>query len=102
LLILDGKEIPHDSVIRWNVWDNDDNVEWVMTGIYKAPRQHTHPFYRDIEPYVVYLGGGIDFGSAIGTVDCWSEIIENNPCHNLKVIGRASDINSHITKYKGE
>lgn len=48
-----GEEVKAGDVIRWNCWDGDDNTTWSFTGLVK-------------DEFVLYLGGGIDFGSAIG------------------------------------
>ena len=66
----DGAEVQDNDVIRWNCWDNDDFTTWHFLGIKKAD-------------HVVYLGGGIDFGYAIGKYLTIEEVIaesENNDC----------------------
>lgn len=48
-----GEEVKNGDVIRWNCWDSDDKTTWSFTGLVK-------------DGFVLYLGGGIDFGRAIG------------------------------------
>lgn len=65
----DGTEIKDGDVIRWNCWDSDDSTTWNFTGIKK----------RD---HVVYLGGGIDFGAAIGKHLSFEEVIAESEDNN--------------------
>ena len=48
-----GEAVKFGDVIRWKCFDTDDFVTWVFTGLVK-------------HDCVIYLGGGIDFGAAIG------------------------------------
>lgn len=87
-----GEKAKAGDVIHWKCWDHDDNTLWGFTGIYHS------------ESKIVYLGGGNDFGMAIGKIQTSSEIqweAENNDFHNqgIEKIGYASDISSLIRGY---
>ncbi len=66
-----GDDIKNGDVIRWNCFDTDDFVNWTFTGLVSGDN-------------VVYLGGGIDFGSAIGKTitlsDVEKESQDNDEC----------------------
>jgi hypothetical protein len=64
-----GEEAKIGDVIRWHVEDNDDMTTYTFTGLYKGDK-------------VIYLGGGIDFGQAIGkridVAEVLAESLEND------------------------
>lgn len=81
----DGTEVKSGDLISWNVWDNEDFTNWRFIGLYKKHSNH-----------VVYLGGGIDFGIAIGQEMSISEVVdqsENNdePMRGIVKLGEAID-----------
>jgi hypothetical protein len=81
------------DVIRWNCWDSDDIKTWTFTGLVKSGG-------------VVYLGGGIDFGSGIGKVLPYDEVIaesENNDDFDsgIEKIGVVSELNRYISDFIG-
>ena len=97
-----GNVIPHGSVITWNVWDNDDCRMWSFIGIVTDHTQLTSYFKGD-KQHVIYLGGGIDFGSAIGNIVGFDEVREeadNNEPQDvgIEVIGKASDVPNILKK----
>lgn len=99
-----GNTIPHGSVIRWYCWDSDDFVEWEMTGLLIDRTQLNSPFNSDTK-HVVYLGGGVDFGFAIGKHLSVEEVTEEssdseNP--GIYVIGKALDLVKHIKRFGGQ
>lgn len=100
-----GNMIPHGSVITWNVWDNDDCKMWTFIGIVTDHTQLTGYFKGD-KQHVIYLGGGIDFGSAIGNMVDFDEVREeaaNNEPEDagIEVIGKASDVPNILKKEFG-
>lgn len=56
-----GEEAKPGDVIRWNCWDGDDYTTWNFTGLVNVD-------------CVIYLGGGIDFGLAIGKRMAFDEV----------------------------
>lgn len=50
------------DVIRWNCWDSDDNILYTFTGVYNVD-------------HIIYLSGGMDFGSAIGKILTIEEVL---------------------------
>lgn len=99
----EGKLIKHGSVIRWNCWDNDDYKSWTFTGIVVDYMQNDPPFQSETQ-YVIYLGGGMDFGMGIGKKISFEEVIndaENNDEHaqGVEVVGSASEISSWIKMF---
>lgn len=97
-----GDIIPHGSVISWNVWDNDDFKLWTLIGVVHDHTQLTGFWYGQ-QQTVVYLGGGIDFGSAIGKHVDFVEVVEeannNDPDEaGIIVIGLASDVTSILKR----
>lgn len=91
-----GQVIPHGSIIRWNVEDYDDNTTWQFTGIVVDHALLNYPFH-DTKQHVIYLGGGIDSGGAIGKKIPFNNVIkqsENNDPDmvGIDVIGTASDM----------
>lgn len=100
-----GEIIPHGSVITWNAWDNDDCKMWTMVGAVTDHTQLTGYFKGD-KQHVIYLGGGIDFGSSIGTTMDFNEVQEdaanNDPDdRGIRVIGKASDVPNILKKEFG-
>ena len=89
-----GDEIEQNDVIRWHCHDSDDGCTWVMTGIYQFEK-------------VVYLGGGVDFGTAFGKKMDAAEVIEmaldnDGDQAGLEKVGTAMDIVQLISHFKGE
>jgi hypothetical protein len=89
----DGKDAERHDVISWNVDDTDDNTIWRMTGIYKGG-------------VIIYLGGGIDFGVAMGDVISVNQVLEeaeNNDEHNRGIsrICTVSEMAAHIGNMTG-
>lgn len=87
----DGSEVQDGDVIRWNCWDNDDFTTWHFIGIKKTD-------------HVVYMGGGIDFGSAIGKHLTLEEVIEeseDNDCDDRGITqaGSLRDFFRHVTSF---
>lgn len=83
-------EIKNGDVIRWFCWDGDDNTTWEMTGLVT-------------DRGIVYLGGGVDFGMAIGRVISIDEVSNqakaNDPgMDSIMVISKASDLAIHISR----
>lgn len=84
-----GEEVKVGDVIRWNCWDSDDNTTWEFTGLVK-------------QDFVLYLGGGIDFGSAIGNQIKYEEV-ENEAANNdaddagIKKVCTAYDLMRFVT-----
>lgn len=73
LIDKDGKVIPHNSLITWNVWDSDDFKTWQMIGIVHDYTQLSAPFHGTTQ-HVIYLGGGIDFGGGIGNLISFEDV----------------------------
>lgn len=90
LQMSNGKRAQLGDVIRWPVWDSDDNTQWTFTGIYQSS-------------HVIYLGGGIDFGLAIGNRLEIEEVIsqsEDNDLPYIDYVGSVADINRVIAEFK--
>jgi hypothetical protein len=91
LKLKDGTSAKLGDVIRWNCYDNDDNVMWAFTGIYKSNR-------------VTYLGGGIDFGMGIGYDKNIEEIINESEDNDewakgVEKVGVVADMARHIQSF---
>ena len=87
----DGSEAKFGDVIRWNCWDNDDYRTWTFTGLYTRRG-------------MVYLGGGVDFGMAIGNIETVEDVIEeseNNDSYDVGItyVGKYNELNRHIGKF---
>lgn len=87
----DGTEAQYGDVIRWKCWDNDDNHTWTFTGLYTRKG-------------VVYLGGGLDFGMAIGNIYDVQTVInesENNDPDDsgISYVGKYNELNKLISKF---
>jgi hypothetical protein len=70
-----GEEVKVGDVIRWLCDDSDDHTTWTFTGLVK-------------NDFVLYLGGGIDFGFGIGNAMSFSEVEEkaaNNDCDDVGI-----------------
>lgn len=106
MLDKDGHNIPHESLITWNVWDSDDYTTWKMYGILHDYTQLDGVWKRD-KQFVVYLGGGIDFGAAIGKQLLFEEVeqdADNNDPDERGVVrlGPAMDVVRLLSnKYSG-
>lgn len=91
LTFKDGSQAVLGDVIRWSAWDNDDNTTWTFTGIYKSD-------------HIVYLGGGIDFGMAIGKRIEIQEAIDESENHDISEqigfvkVGKAQDVSAVISE----
>lgn len=104
-----GEVVPHGSVIRWNVSDNEEGTVWTFTGIVVDCTQLPEPFNGDTQ-YVTYMGGGLDFGSAIGKKIKFDEVIEtseaNEPHENgIQVVLEQSELARYLSRFatnKGE
>jgi hypothetical protein len=84
-----GEEVKLGDVIRWNFWYSDDFKTWIFTGLVKTDG-------------VLYLGGGIDFGLAIGDMYSYDDVIaesENNDSVGIEKVGVASDLERYIAKF---
>ena len=87
----DGSGVEDGDVIRWNCWDGDDCSQWHFLGIKK-------------QDHVIYMGGGIDFGSAIGKHLTFEEVIaesEDNDCDDRGIVkaGSLHDLFRHIAGF---
>jgi hypothetical protein len=81
----DGTQAKSGDVIQWHCDDRDDCTTWTMTGIYHSNDK------------IVYLGGGVDFGMAIGKIITVKEVeeeSENNDSYQqgIQKIGNAFDV----------
>lgn len=90
-----GEEVKHGSWITWNVWDNDDFVTHKLFGILYDHTQLTGVFQSN-KKFVVYLGGGFDFGMGIGQQLLFDEVeqdADNNDedDRGVTVLGKAMD-----------
>lgn len=97
-----GNTIAHGSLITWNVWDNDDFKTWTMYGFLYDYTQLQGVFRRE-KKFVVYLGGGIDFGEAIGKKMLFEEVeqdADNNDEEERGVtrLGPAMDVVRLLSK----
>ena len=93
LIYTEGTQAKLGDIIKWKVWDSDDFTTWTMTGIYKSS-------------HIIYLGGGCDFGLAIGKVLDVEEVIdesENNDEDGRGIIrvGVASELVRYLIKFRG-
>lgn len=83
-----GEDVKVGDVIRWNCWDGDDFTTWVFTGLVKTNG-------------ILYLGGGIDFGLAIGNMYSYEDVItesENNDDAGIEKVGVASELERCISR----
>ena len=87
----DGIEAQYGDVIRWQYWDSDDLHTWTFTGLY-TPRG------------VVYLGGGLDFGMAIGNIETVEDVIEESENNDpddcgIVCVGKYNELNNLISNF---
>ncbi len=84
-----GDEVEIGDVIRWWCADNDDCTFWIFTGLVTGSG-------------VVYLGGGIDFGMAIGQLMSY-EKVQNQALFfyetGIEKVGVASKLACYIEKF---
>ncbi len=59
----DLEVLPIGSLICFETYDSDDNTDWEFK-------------YCKSKKGFIYLGGGIDFGTAIGKIDPIGEIVD--------------------------
>ena len=91
-----GNVVPNGSLITWYCEDSDDCKCWQLYGIVRDYTQNKPPFYS-ARQIVVYMGGGIDFGSGIGSIFTFDEVrqeADNNEPYNvgIRVVGTAHDV----------
>ncbi len=94
MILKDGTSAEYGDVIRWRCWDNDDLTTWTMTGLYTRRG-------------VVYLGGGVDFGMAIGSIESPDDVIaqseDNDPDdQGIQKIGTAIEVVRLIASLQSE
>jgi hypothetical protein len=92
LKLKDGSLAHLGDLIRWYSYDDDDNTTWTLTGVYRSNK-------------VIYLGGGIDFGMAIGKEIAVSDVINQSKNNDgdfvgVEKIGKVSEIANHIKNFK--
>ena len=88
----DGAEAQYGDVIRWQCWDNDDLHTWTFTGLYTRGG-------------IVYLGGGLDFGMAIGNIETVEDVIEESENNDIQgrgiiCVGKYNELNNLISDFK--
>jgi hypothetical protein len=88
----DGTEAQNGDLISWHHHDFDDCKTWEFFGIYKQ------------SDTVVYMGGGIDFGLAIGSVSDADKVIRQSEQNDedergITKIGVAMDVVRLIGKF---
>lgn len=99
---VNGNIIKTNSLISWNVYDSEDYKQYTFIGIvHDYESKDTRPF---IDQYVVYLGGGIDFGRGIGKKISFGEVInesENNDedMVGITVLGSGSDVPKNLKQH---
>lgn len=79
------------DIIKWNSEDKDDWCVYEMLGIYKTD-------------HIIYLCGGIDFGTSFGKILSIEEVIEESTdCDNPGIIkiGDIKQLASYIRKFNG-
>jgi len=91
MILVDGTEAKNGDIISWNCWDNDDFTTWNFTGLVKPSG-------------VVYLGGGVDFGMAIGAIQSIQEVIEESQNNDddekgITKVGTASEFAIYVGKF---
>jgi len=96
LVDINGNTIKNNALISWNVYDGEDYSQYTFIGIVVdySSGEAARPL---IDKYVVYLGGGIDFGRGIGKKFSFDEVInesENNDegMVGITVLGSGSDV----------
>ena len=99
---VNGNIIKTNSLISWKVYDSEDYKQYTFIGIvHDYESEDTRPL---IDQYVVYLGGGIDFGRGIGKKLSFGEVInesENNDegMTGITVLGSASSVPNILKKH---
>ena len=99
---VNGNIIKTNALISWNVYDDEDYKQYTFIGIvHDYNIQDARPL---IDQYVVYLGGGIDFGRGIGKKLSFGEVInesENNDADmvGITVLGSGSDVPKILKQY---
>jgi hypothetical protein len=96
LIDYQGKVVPNGALITWYCADFDDCTTWKFYGIVRDYTQNTGVFYSE-KQCVIYMGGGIDFGRAIGKEVSFDEVrkeADNNEPYNvgIRVVGTAHDV----------
>lgn len=99
---VNGNTIKTNALISWNVWDNEDYKLYTFIGIVRDYNsEDARPL---IDQYVLYLGGGMDFGRGIGKKLSFGEVInesENNDedMAGITVLGSGSDVPKILKQY---
>lgn len=99
---VNGNTIKTNSLISWNAWDGEDYTLYTFVGIvcdYNS--EDARPL---IDQYVVYLGGGIDFGRGIGKKLSFGEVINESQNNDegmvgITVLGSGSDVPKILKQY---
>lgn len=60
-----GREIRVGDIVLCHIWDSDDNLYWKFK------------YYVWDLSNLVYLGGGLDFGAAVGKRDSLDAVLED-------------------------
>ena len=102
LIDKEGNVIPHNSLITWFVWDSDDSTTWQFFGVVKDYTQLSPPF-RANKQCVVYLGGGLDFGSGVGQECSFKEVWEESEGNDedfrgIKCLAHAREVSKILKK----
>ena len=83
---VNGNTIKTNALISWNVFDGEDYKQYTFIGIV-----HDYNNSEDARPlidkYVVYLGGGIDFGRGIGKKLSFDEVINESENNDEGLVG---------------
>jgi hypothetical protein len=90
---IDGTEAKIGDIIRWNVFDLDDNHTWSFVGL-----------YRGID--VVYLCGGLDAGMGIGKFIPVEEVLdqaENNDewDQGVTFLAKSPQLAQYLREFEG-
>lgn len=59
----DLESLPFGTFFKFQTWDNEENTYWTFT-------------YCKSKKGYIYLGGGIDFGTAVGLIDLADKVLE--------------------------
>ena len=76
------------TIIKYSVWDNDDSTIWKFIAI-------------RIKDGFIYLGGGIDFGSAIGNKMSFEKVLSDINSVDFPRIEVMNLILSNVVKESG-
>lgn len=99
---VNGNTIKTNALISWNVWDDEDYKLYTFIGIvHDYNSEDARPL---IDQYVLYIGGGMDFGQGIGKKLSFGEVInesENNDedMAGITVLGSGSDVPKILKQY---